>query len=180
MKNKKPKTSPPAPVARPNLPVFFVTLLVGLFATVLVLAQFHYAQNPNSQLALSNLARRAQVLEQVTNLVERDELCIPLAAYGRALDEALPAHARVFLSGMLGETNSGSLGYYFFLRNYLFPREVAISLNDQAVYHSTGFSGVSCDSPSVLRSNGFDLMIRYANNRLQLIPLTPKGMPKNK
>lgn len=175
-----PKTSLPAPVAWPNLPVFFVTLLVGIFAAVLVIAQFHYAQNPNNQLALSNLARRAQVLEQITNPVQRDELCIPLAAYGRALDEALPAHARVFLTGMLGETNSGSLGYYFFLRNYLFPHELAISLNDKAVYHSTGFSGIPCDSPSVLKSNGFDLMIRYANNNMQLIPLTPKGMPKNR
>lgn len=145
----------------------------------MVIAQFHYARDPASQLALSNLDQRILVLEKITNLVERDSLCIPLSAYGRALDQALPPDARIFLTGMIGEPN-GSLGYYFFLRNYLFPRDVEISLDGKAVYHDDGFSGVPCDSSAVLKTNGFDLMIQYSDNKMNLFPLTPRGVPRAK
>ena len=144
----------------------------------MVAAQFHYAQDPQSQLALSNLDQRVPVLEATTNLVQRDQLCIGLSAYGRALDQALAPDARVFLTGMLGPTNAPSTGFYYFLRNYLFPREVEISLDGHATSGIGGVSGVPCDSPEVLQTNGFDLMIKYSDNNMQLIPLTPKGVPK--
>ena len=174
------KTTPAPRTSRatgPGLAEIGVTLLVGIAAIVIVIAQFHYNQDPASQLSLSNLNQRISVLEKITNLVQRDSVCIPLSAYGRALDQALPSGTRVFITGMIGEPN-GSLGYYFFLRNYLFPHDVEISLDGKAIYHNDGFSGVPCDSSAVLTSNGFDLMIQYSDNKMNLIPLTPKGVPR--
>jgi hypothetical protein len=158
-------------------PTALVTLFVGAAAFGVVAAQFHYAQDEQSQLALANLDRRVSLLEQTTNLIQRDSYCVPLSAYGRALDSAIDPNARVFLTGMVGVSNAPSLGYYFFLRHYLFPRDVEISL-DKVTYLEQGFEGTPCDSPAVLKTNGFDLMIEYANNQMQLIPLTQKGVPK--
>jgi len=157
-----------------------VTLLVSAVAGGLVAAQFSSAQDPHSQISLSNLNQRASVLEQITNWVQRDELCVPLAAMSRQLDAMLAPDARVFMSGMLGPTNSASAGYYYFLRNYLFPRHVEISLDGKATYTIDGFVGVPCDSPDLLRSNGYDVMIQFSDGRIrQLIPLTPKGVPRS-
>lgn len=165
---------------RPQWPVIFVTLLMGVTAIWLAWPQVFPEPDQTSAATLPNLNRRASVLEQITNLVERDSYCVPLSAYGRALDRALAPDARVFLSGMIGKDNAGRGGYYFFLRNYLFPREVDISLGDPAIFHEGWFEGVSCDSPDALRTNGFDLLLRMPTNsdHLEIIPLTPKGVPK--
>jgi hypothetical protein len=178
LKKKTVKAPPAGPQIIIDWPVLIVTLLVGIFAFGLVIAQFYDAQNPASQVSLSNLSDRIPVLQATTNLVKRDELCVPLSAYGRALDGALPPDARVFVTGMIG-TNCSSLGYYFFLRNYLFPRDVEISLDGHATFYRENWViGVPCDSPEVLKTNGFDLMILYANNQMQLVPLTQKGVPR--
>ena len=159
-------------------PVLGVTLLMGIFAVGLVIAQFYDSQDPTSQVSLANLSDRIPILESTTNLIKRDQMCVGLSAYGRALDSALPPDARVFLTGMVG-TNCASLGYYFFLRNYLFPRDVEISLDGHATFFRENWvNGVPCESPEVLKSNGFDLMIDYAHDQMQLIPLTQKGVPR--
>jgi len=103
-----------------------VTVLVSVVAIGLVMAQFQYADDRGSQLSLSNLDERVPVLEQTTNWIQRDQLCTPLAAYGRALAAALPTNSRVFLTGMLGPTNQPCLGYYCFMRNYLYPRDLGL------------------------------------------------------
>jgi hypothetical protein len=76
--------------------------------------------------ALSALSQRAARLRQVSDPVERDRLCTPLAAYARALDRSLAPEARVFVSGILGKENGTRIGVYYFLRNYLFPRMVVV------------------------------------------------------
>jgi hypothetical protein len=156
-----------------------VTVLVSALAIGLVAAQFSYAQNPQSpqsQISLSDLSQRATFLGQITNLIERDKYCVPLSALGRNLDAAIAPDAKVFMTGMLGPTNSGAAGYYYFLRNYLFPRHVQISLDGHATYNADGFNGIPCDSPDILRSNGYDVMILFSDGQLQnVIPLTPKA-----
>ena len=154
-----------------------VTLLVLVVAAGLVLAQFSYADDPNNQQSLSNLDKRVPYLEQTTNWVQRDQLCMPLAAYGRALATALPLNSRVYLTDMLGPTNQGSLGYYYFLRNYLFPRDLEIYLGNGG-FTRNGFTGQAADSPEMLKTNGFDLVVVYQNNQMQLLPLTTNGVPK--
>jgi hypothetical protein len=97
---------------------------------------------------------------------------------GRQLDKALPEDARVFFSGMVGETNGPKLGYYYFLRNYLFPRDVQISLGTNLTYGEGWFDGTPCDSPEELATNGFDLLIRYGDKGFEFIRLSQKIRPK--
>jgi len=157
-----------------DLSNLLVTLLVLAVAAGLVIAQFYYADNPNNQMALANLDKRVDLLRQTDDPVQRDSVCIPLAAEARHLDTVLPRDARVFMCDMTGHTNQPALGYYYFFRNYLFPRDLEISL-DKGHFGKGGYQGVSSDSPDVLRTNGFDLMIRFSAG--QVIPLTPKGVP---
>jgi hypothetical protein len=180
LKKKADKASPAGPQIAFDWPVLCMTLLVGIFAAGLVIAQFSYAQDPASQVSLSNLSDRIPLLEGTTNLIERDKLYgIGLSALGRQLDSVLPPDTRVFLTGMIG-TNCSSLGYYYFLKNYMFPRDVEISVDGHATfYRENWIIGIPCDSPEVLKTNGFDLMIRFDNNNLQFIALTPKVMPKS-
>jgi hypothetical protein len=154
-----------------------VTLAVGIVALGLVAEQLLAGTKPEHEITLSDLNQRAYALQKIADPVQRDSYCIPLSAYGRALDRALDKNARVFFSGVLGETNHGSLGYYYFIQNYLFPRDVEISLDGHAVSTGDYFDGVPCDSPSVLQAKGFDLMIRSGTNGLELVPLTKKGVP---
>lgn len=171
----------PSPQANSiNWGALLATLLVGCAAFSMVAAQYFFAQNPNAvNVSVINLNARVLLLEQVTNWSERDSMCIPLAADARTLDTTLDPKARVFLAGVLGPTNASKLGFYYFLRNYLFPRDVDISLDGKPVPESYGFSGVPCDSESVLKTNGFDLMIQIIDNQLKLTPLTKRGMPQN-
>ena len=160
-------------------PELFVTIAVGIFALGLVIAEFSPATNGSVKMNLPALNQRAALLRQVDDPVRRDAMCIPLSAYSRALDRALDPTARVFLSGMIGKENGGRRGYYFFLRNYLFPRELEISLGRPSVFHNEWTDGTDCDSADVLRTNGFDLFLRFGSDgNISIIPLTEKGVPK--
>jgi hypothetical protein len=154
-----------------------VTVLVSVTAIGLVMAQFQYADDRGSQLSLSNLDQRVPMLEQATNWIQRDQLCVGLSAYGRALDAALPTNSRVYLTGMLGQTNQPNLGYYYFLRNYLFPRDLEIYVG-QGSFTRSGFTGRAADSAEMLKTNGFDLALVFENNQIQIVPLTTNGVPK--
>jgi hypothetical protein len=131
-----------------------------------------------SQLSLSNLGKRADALQQITSPIQRDRYCIGLSALGRQLDNVLQPDARVYLIGMVGQTNGPALGYYYFLRNYLFPRDVQISIGPP-VFRGQWFDGTPADSPGILKSNGFDIAIGFPDNQIQVLPLTPKGVPKS-
>ena len=145
----------------------------------LVLVQFFWENDPANQISLATLDDRATHLESITNWVQRDYYCVPLSAFSRNLDVRLAPDARVFVSGMLGPTNFPKTGYYYSLKNYLFPREVDISLDGKATSGNDVFNGVPCDSPEVLQSNGFDLMIQFTDKGPDVIPLTSKGEPRS-
>ena len=126
---------------------------------------------------LPNLDRRVALLRQVDDPISRDSFNGGFNAFARQLDRTLPKDARIFLSGMLGKSNASQLGYYFILRNYLFPRTVAVSLDGKPVLQEGWFEGIPSDSPSELRANGFDLLLGFStNNTLRVIPLTQKGV----
>jgi hypothetical protein len=173
----RPNETPPAG-PHPQWPVMLLTVLIGVTAIWLVWPQVFPGPEQANEMTLLNLDRRASELRQITDPVKRDSFCIPLSASARELDRELPPDARVFFSGMLGETNGLKLGYYFFFKNYLFPREVEISLGDKAIFHEGWFSGTPCDSPAELQTNGFDLLLRYGPNGFALVPLTQKGVPR--
>jgi hypothetical protein len=154
-----------------------VTLLVCSVAAILLAGQYYLSRDPDDQLGIWMLYNRGKMMSKISEPAERDMHCVPLAATARHFDEMLPKNARVFISGMLGPTNAPNLGYYFFFRNYLFPRQVDISLDGQVKDTKNGYAGVPCDSPWVLQSKGYDLLIVIENNRMQLVPLTTNGVP---
>ena len=95
-----------------DTPRLMVTILAGLVAAGLVMAQFFYANDPESQISLSNLNQRAKVLSTITDPLQRDRYGIGLAAEARQINSVLQPGARVFLTNMTGETNAGGMGFY--------------------------------------------------------------------
>ncbi len=154
-------------------------LSVGIVAFGLVVAELAPSTNADEKVNLSALNQRVAMLRQIDNPIQRDSFCVPLSAYGRELDGAINKDARVFLSGIVGRENAGRGGYFYFLRNYLFPRDLEISLGRPPVFFAEWVDGADCDSPEALRTNGFDLFLRFGTNGgIAIIPLTEKGVPK--
>ena len=178
--NRQSEDLPAKPAGlRAQWPTMLVTLLIGTTAVCLAWPQIFPGPDQANEATLPNLNKRVPMLRQADYPIRRDSLCVGLSAYGRSLDRALPKDARIFFSGMIGKDNGSRGGYYFFLRNYLFPREVEVSLDGKAVYLEGWFEGIPCDSPAVLQTNGFDLLLKFQpNNNIDIIPLTAKGVPK--
>jgi hypothetical protein len=99
------------------------------------------------------------------------------APFFRDLDQRLAPDAKIFFSGVIGTNDH--LYAYFFARTFLFPHEIEISLDHKADYQVDGFRGVDCSSPEQLRTNGYDLMMRFEKDgSIFMLPLTQKGVPK--
>ena len=174
----EPSLATPAGLPAP-WPMLLVTLLIGTMAACLVWPQIFPGSGADNETTLPNLNKRVAMLRQVDDPIQRDSFNGGFSAFARQLDQKLPNDARIFVSGMIGMNNASQIGYYFVLRNYLFPRTVAISLDEKPVYREGWFEGIPCDSPAVLRTNGFDLLLIFStNNTLRAIPLTQKGVPK--
>jgi hypothetical protein len=160
-------------------PLTLVTLLIGTMAVGLVWPQIFPGSGQDNEATLPNLDRRVAMLRQVDDPIRRDSFNGGFNSFARQLDRTLPRDARIFVSGMLGRKNASQVGYYYVLRNYLFPRTVAISLDGKPVLQEGWFEGIPCDSPSELRTNGFDLLLMFStNNTVRIVPLTQKGVPK--
>jgi hypothetical protein len=189
------KTMPPldfqnrAPSAerQPQWPAISVTVLVGAMSVWLTWPQVFPGPEPAKQPTLPSLNQplpslnqRVAMLRQITDPIERDKRCTQFSAYGRTLDHVLPPDARVFLSGILGKDHGSRLRIFYFLRNYLFPRDVEISLDEKAIFHEWWFEGVPSDSPEELRTKGFDLLLLMPtdSDTIKSIPLTTKGVPR--
>ena len=160
-------------------PESLIAILVGGFAAFLVWPQIFPGPEQANAANLPNLDKRVIALRQISDPVQRDSFCVGLSAYGRQLDQHIAKDAHVFLSGIVGKENAGRGGYYYFLRNYLFPREVEISVDRKGVFRQFGFEGVDVTSLDQLRTNGFDLLIKIGtNDSFSLQPITEKGVPK--
>jgi hypothetical protein len=171
-----PTPAPPPPARAIDWPAVVVTLLVGAAAFGLIAAQFSWAHNPTNQYSLANLDARVPLLESTTNWVQREQYCVPFAHFARDLDSRLRPNARVFITGIVGSTNMSHAGFYFYLKNYLFPRDVEISLDGKSIIGNDRFYGVPCSSTNVLKANGFDMMIKFSNSMQQVITLTSNGV----
>jgi hypothetical protein len=62
------------------------------------------------------------------------------------------------MTDMTGATNIGKLGYYYYMTYYLFPREVAVSL-DQPRITVDGIQGRSSESDQEILSNGYAVRV---------------------
>lgn len=164
-----------------------MTVVFSATSTLLVAEQLNYTAHPDIQfgpspqdkyfrLSLWKLNERAAELARIKDPAKRDERCIPVSAFARRLDEKLHPDARIFINGVLGSSGARETTY-FFLRNYLFPRDIEISLDGQAVQTLHGFAGVPCNSREYLRDKGYDVLVRFGtNDTIVLSPLTPKGV----
>lgn len=95
----------------------------------------------------------------------------------RAINRQFPLDTKIFFSGMVGPNNH--LYPYFFARTFLYPHEIEISLDHKADYRVDGFRGVDFINPEQLRTNGYDLIMKFVDDgSIITIPLTEKGVAK--
>ena len=86
---------------------------------------------------------------------------------------------------MTGKTNANNAGYYYFLTYYLFPRAIAVSVDQPARITKDGFIGHLPRSDAELESNGFDVVVAPVTNRtgvnlnLRLLHDYPLQNPSN-
>jgi hypothetical protein len=150
---------------------WFVALAVVLVALWAFKKAFLDDYQQTGQGMFSQFQQRATVLGNETDPIKRDSMCMGLSAYGRILDAQIPTNARVFMAGMLGQKNAGGLGYFYFFTDYLFPREVAVSLWQPPTFDMAGVvQGRNPTNLDELSQAGFDLVLQ----------LTPDGHVESK
>ena len=133
-----------------------VSVVVVAFACLAMVSQFADSDRPDYGAAsVSEWGLQQQTLAGMTNIVEVESASAGSCGGGRALDLVLPANARVYMLDMLGPTNGAKGGLYFYLAYYLFPREVAVSLDQPARWYPEGFRGTPASSDLDLVSHGF-------------------------
>src|ERR1051325_6496732 len=89
-----------------DVPTLIATLLIGAMAAALSWPQIFPSAAQANEPTLPNLSKRADTLRQISDPLRRDQMCIGLSAYGRALDKAISKDARVFMSGAIGKENA--------------------------------------------------------------------------
>ena len=168
-------------------PSAMVTTMVAATALFCLLSQLVHTRSDapadgrtimgnNDRLSLWKLNQRINLLISCPGPIERDTLCLPLSAMARTLDKRLNPTARVFVGGALGTNQPQNRTLYCFLQNYLFPRDVEISLDGKSYVSGVEFAGVPFQSLDELETNGFDVLVHLsANDDLDVIPLTSKA-----
>lgn len=155
----------------------FVTVVLVAFAYLVTAVQFFdFDRAKYDSLAIPQMCMQQYQLSMATNILQRDQNCIPLSAMGRNLDLMLPKDARVYMEGMTGFTNMGKGGLFFFMTYYLFPRDVCVSLDTPARQTKEGFLGREATSDQELVSNGFDVAVGTAGGGLSPRMLRPLSM----
>ncbi len=133
-----------------------VTLLVALAGIGTLAAQYAFFRKPDFQygylpsnryetISLWHMNHRADLLAKISDPVLKDKGTISFAGDALQLDLTLGRDARVFVRGALGTNNSHGEMVYSILRNYLFPRDVDISLDGQAGQIYDGDYFIPCD-----------------------------------
>ena len=120
----------------------------------------------------------AEYLANTPDIMKRDKVVNVAAGADRALDLELPPDARVFMTGMTGTTNGARLGNYYYLTYYLFPRKVAVTL-DEPRFTTAGFQGRSTESDEIIRANGFNVRADLTLDEVLHITTSP-GLLKSK
>lgn len=156
-----------------------VATAVILVAVAAIYEAFIADPQHTGQGMYSQFQQRATMLGNETDPIKRDAMCIPLSAFARSVDAQIPTNARVFMAGMLGPKNAGGLGYYYFLTDYLFPREVSISLGQPPVYNLAGVAqGRNPTSLDELSNAGYDLVMQLTpDGHVESKVLRPLGQP---
>ena len=134
-------------------------VLLAAFAYVAALTQFFDGDSSTRYgvLSIPQFANKAQQLAAMTNIVDFDTVEGRLDGACRRLDLVLPPGARVYLDHMAGPTNRDRAMIHHYVTYYLFPREIATSLDQPSRLTLNGFAGREADSWQELATNGFDV-----------------------
>jgi hypothetical protein len=114
---------------------------------------------------------RGEKLSEIPDIVGRELATRPFAAAARNLDLRLPDDVRLFMTDMTGPTNYDRIGFYFYLTYYLFPREIAVSIDRPTCQTSEGFQGTTTESSQVMLANGYDVRIDITGENAGATPL---------
>ena len=139
--------------------VIVASVLLVIFGCLMVAMQLlGYNSKRLGMASIAGSFSKGKDLAHISGIVERTRAINPACGNACYLDLMLPANARVFMTGITGTTNGGRLGNYYFLTYYLFPREVAVSL-DQPRFTMDGIYGRSSESDAEMLTNGFDVRV---------------------
>lgn len=142
-----------------------VSLVLVVFAYLVVACMFFVGVTLNQYgvVSLPFYYGKQSQLARTSDIIESDGETIPASEPCRKLDLVLPKDARVFMRDLTGDTNGINAGNYFFLTYYLFPREVAVSMDQPARITQAGFIGRPPRSDEELVAGGFDVALDTAN-----------------
>jgi hypothetical protein len=175
-KQKIPQAAPKSPRMPRSQRVVLSIVLV--YCCLALFIAFINRDQTQSIFTISRLFQRAEFLQSITNCVQRDSVCIPLSAYCRNIAEQLPVETRVFMTHMLGPENGSKLGYYYFMANYLFPREVGISFRTPVTFHGDYYEGSNPTNNSELGQAGYNFAFDLgAGNQIAVAQLAPLNVP---
>lgn len=155
---------------------FWILPITGVFlvsfAVVVALTQFFHGDLAfYGAPSISQFAVHIRQLAAFTNLVEFESRENPFDGACRKLELALPPNARIYMDDMLGFTNLGRTLMYASVSYYLFPREVATSLDEPALITRDGYVGRAAEYTQELVTNGFDVEVSARPDTLKSRPL---------
>lgn len=135
-------------------------VIITIFASGVLIAQLTDISSKKFGLGSEmGLEAKSVMLSHTTNIVDREMLVRPSSGTDRYLDLILPENARVFMTGILGTTNSGKSGNYYYLVYYLFPREIGVSIGEPAHFTRNGIQGRAPKSNDEIFTNGYDVWV---------------------
>src|SRR5206468_858248 len=77
----------------------------------------------------------------------------------------------IYMNQMLGPTNLDRAPHYHYLNYFLFPREIAVSLDQPAKITRDGFVGRDAQSFKEMIAAGFDVEVATSANTINGRPL---------
>ena len=142
--------------------VILANVLVIIFACLVVVSQLLQYDSKNAVFGPSSSIVQSAIsgnhLAHISDIVQRTGSTSHGNGNARYLDLVLPSDARIFMTDLTGVTNAGKAGYYYYMTYYLFPREVAVSL-DQPRITADGIQGRSSESDQEIVSNGYAVRV---------------------
>ena len=134
-------------------PLLAFTAVVAIFQIAALFNKQEAVLDLSNSKSLAGLYLRDKLDAQLSNISDREK-------GGRRTDLMLPKDSKVFIAGMTGPTNFWKRIYLYRLTYQLFPREVAVSLDQPAVQTQDGFHGRGDVSDEEIFANGFDLIVK--------------------
>jgi hypothetical protein len=158
-------------------------VLIALFALFVVLSQLTDFSPPRYGMgSVPLLPKKWEALSHITNIVDRDEAVHASAGSDRYLDLTLPKNVRVFMTGILGDTNGARSGNYYYLTYYLFPRDIGASIGEPAHFTKNGMEGRAATSDEEILTNGYDVRVELtadATIHPKMLHAFPLNQPAN-